>query len=377
MKRIFSYYSFFTVNKFIHPYLQGKNMCYYNKKTLKSSCDSVKLGKTDLTANKNGFGALPIQRISPLESLNLLHKAFDNGINFYDTARYYTDSEIKLGAAFGKGSGKNRADIIIASKTGAATRDDFWRDLHTTLENLQTEYLDIYQFHNPPQCPKPGDASGLYEAMQQAKTQGKIRFIGLTNHRLPVAVEAVKSELYATLQFPFSYLSTPEEVDLTRLCQEKSVGFIAMKALAGGLINDARLAYAFMAEFDNVLPIWGIQRERELDEFIACQAEKIQLSNEMRTRIKDDRKILSGEFCRGCGYCLPCPAGIDIPTCARMSLLLRRAPQKDFLAIGGQKKMAKISECKHCGHCAKKCPYHLNTPELLQKNYEDYLTFLK
>ncbi|MEG2075989.1 MAG: aldo/keto reductase, partial [Victivallaceae bacterium] len=357
--------------------LKEKTMCNCNVMKSISYPVSVTLGRTNLQANKNGFGALPIQRISNHEAVKLLHKAFDNGINFYDTARYYTDSEVKLGAAFGNGSTRHRADIIIASKTGAANVDDFWRDLHTTLGNLQTEYLDIYQFHNPPHSPKPDDGSGLYEAMLQAQAQGKIRFIGLTNHRLPVALEAVKSGLYATLQFPFSYLSTLDEVELIRLCQEKSVGFIAMKALAGGLINDARLAYAFMAEYTNVLPIWGIQRKRELDEFIACQADNIQLTSSMLAQINIDKKILSGEFCRGCGYCLPCPAGIEIPTCARMSLLLRRAPQQEFISETGQAKMAKISECKHCGHCVKKCPYHLDTPKLLQKNYEDYLTFLK
>ena len=172
----------------------------------------ITLGKTNITVNKNGFGALPIQRISDKDAVYLLHKAFDNGIDFYDTARYYTDSEEKLGMAF-----QDRRDkIFLASKTGAENTEDFWKDLETTLRNLKTDYLDIYQFHNTPFCPKPGDGSGLYEAMEKAKEQGKIRHIAITNHRLAVAREAVESGLYDTLQFPFSYLSSDQELELVK-----------------------------------------------------------------------------------------------------------------------------------------------------------------
>ena len=183
------------------------------------------LGKTGITVNKNGFGALPIQRISKKESVYLLQKAYDHGITFYDTARFYTGSEEKLGLAF---EGK-RDKIYLASKTGAQNPDDFWMDLETTLRNLKTDYLDIYQFHNIPFCPKPDDESGLYEAMQKAKEQGKIRHIAITNHRLSVAHEAINSGLYDTLQFPFSYLSGAQELELVEKCKEAGMGFIAMK----------------------------------------------------------------------------------------------------------------------------------------------------
>ena len=181
----------------------------------KTTMRKITLGKTNITVNKNGFGALPIQRISDKDAVYLLHKAFDNGIDFYDTARYYTDSEEKLGMAF-----QDRRDkIFLASKTGAENTEDFWKDLETTLRNLKTDYLDIYQFHNTPFCPKPGDGSGLYEAMEKAKEQGKIRHIAITNHRLAVAREAIESGLYDTLQFPFSYLSSDQELDLVKKCK--------------------------------------------------------------------------------------------------------------------------------------------------------------
>lgn len=335
---------------------------------------TVRLGKTELTVSKNGFGALPIQRIMKPEAVYLLQKAFYHGINYFDTARAYSDSEEKLGAAFTY----TRDKIIISTKTAAVTAEAFWKDLDESLCRLKTDYIDIYQFHNPAFCPKPGDASGIYDAALEAKKQGKIRHIGITNHRLAVAREAIDSGLYETLQFPFSYLAAEPELALVESCREADIGFIAMKGLAGGLIHNSACAYAFMAQpqFGHVAPIWGVQREFELDEFLSYQKVQPELTKERLETIQKDKEVLSGEFCRGCGYCMPCPAGIEINNCARMSLMLRRAPQNAWLSEEWQEKMKKIENCLHCGQCMKKCPYGLNTPELLAKNYADYQTFL-
>lgn len=334
--------------------------------------DLVKLGNTGFTVNKNGFGALPIQRISRDEAARLLRKAYDNGITYFDTARFYTDSEEKIGYAMAD----IREKIIIATKTGATTAEAFWKDLDTSLGLLKTDYIDLYQFHNPSFCPKPGDGSGLYEAMLEAKRQGKVRHIGITNHRLNVAKEAIESGLYETLQFPFSYLASDKDLEIVNLCKEAGMGFICMKALSGGLITDSATAYAYLNQFDQVLPIWGVQKETELDEFISYQKEAPVMTDERREKIRKDKEMLSGDFCRGCGYCLPCPAGIHIPDCARMSLYLRRAPLSVYLGDKYKEKMAKVKDCLHCGQCKKKCPYGLDTPTLLEKNYEDFLTFL-
>lgn len=332
----------------------------------------VTLGRTGLTVNKNGFGALPIQRISRDEAAYLLQKALDGGIDFFDTARAYTDSEEKIGYALGA----RRDQFVLATKTASADVKGFWEDLHASLDKLGTDYVDIYQLHNPGFCPKPGDGSGLYEAMEQARAQGKIRFIGITNHRLAVAREAVESGLYDTLQFPFSYLASDGEIALAEACGDRGMGFISMKALSGGLIVNSAAAYAFQARYGHVLPIWGIQRESELDEFLSYNQNPPQLTGELQAVIDRDRRELAGDFCRGCGYCLPCPAKIDIPNCARMSLLLRRAPTQEQLSPAGQEQMARIDQCVHCNHCVSHCPYGLNTPELLRRNYEDYKTFL-
>lgn len=329
---------------------------------------TVTLGKSNLVVPKNGFGALPIQRISQEETVRLLHKALDHGMNYFDTARFYTDSEEKLGAAF-----HDRRDrVILSTKTGATTAEGFWKDLETSFRLLRTDYIDLYQFHNPAFCPKPGDGTGLYEAMLEAVKQGKVGHIGITNHRLAVAQESIACGLYETLQFPFSYLAGEQELNLVEQCRENNMGFIAMKGLAGGLINHAATAYAYLDQFDHVEPIWGIQRESELDEFISFQDNPPVMNDEMRQRIAKDREELSGDFCRGCGYCQPCPAGIQIEDCNRMYLFLRRAPYSVYLNEEFNEKMHKIEGCLKCGKCKERCPYGLDIPNLLVRNLKDF-----
>lgn len=242
---------------------------------------------------------------------------------------------------------------------------------------LQTDYIDVYQFHNPAFCPKPGGEDGLYDAALEAKKQGKIRHIAITNHRLSVAHEAIDSGLYETLQFPYSYLAGPQEQELVDKCKAADMGFIAMKGLAGGLIRDGMVAAAFMEQQPTVLPIWGVQHQWELDEFLSCIQEIPAMTAERQAVIDHDRKELSGDFCRGCGYCMPCPMGIEINNCARMSLMLRRAPAAGWLTEEWQEKMKKIETCLHCNKCSSKCPYGLDTPRLLKENYEDYWKVLK
>ncbi len=329
---------------------------------------NVTLGRTGITVPQNAFGALPVQRVSVQEAAALLRRAFEGGMRFFDTARAYSDSEEKLGEAF-QGM---RDRLYIATKTAATTPEGFWRDLQTSLTNLRTDYVDLYQFHCVNRCYAPGDGTGMYECMLEAQAQGKIRHIGITTHKLGVAEEIVASGLYETLQYPFSYLSSEREEALVRACKQANMGFIAMKALAGGLITNAKAAMAYMQQFDNALPIWGVQRPQELDDWLAMMQETPAMTTEIEAFLQKEREELVGDFCRGCGYCMPCPAGIMINQCARMSLMLRRAPSQNWLTPEMQAEMKKIEGCLECGACRKKCPYSLDTPNLLKRNYEDY-----
>lgn len=335
--------------------------------------DKIKLGRTNLMVSRSGFGALPIQRISFDEAKNLLRKAYDNGINFFDTARSYTDSEEKIGYALSD----VRHNIIIATKSHAKDKKTLFEHLETSLKNLKTDYIDIYQLHNPKELPDPDDPDGLYSGLLEAQKKGMIRFIGITNHRLDLALEAAKSELYDTIQFPLSSLSSDEDLKLVEECKKRDIGVIAMKALSGGLITNVSTTFAFLRQFDNVVPIWGIQRELELDEFIELEKNPPALDENMWKIIEQDRKELQGSFCRGCGYCLPCPADIPIPMAARMSLLLRRSPYQKYLSDKWEEQMNRIENCTDCGHCKAHCPYELDTPELLKLMLEDYREFKK
>jgi predicted aldo/keto reductase-like oxidoreductase len=328
----------------------------------------VTLGRTGITSPKNAFGALPIQRISEHDAVRLVRRAYDGGFTFFDTARAYSDSESKIGAALSD----VRHHITLATKTQARTVDGFWEQLHTSLRLLKTDYVDIYQLHLAPQCYRPGDGTGLYEALCEAKKQGKVRHIGITAHLLHIAEEIVQSGLYETLQFPLSYVSSPRDIALYEASQAAGMGFIAMKALAGGLLTRADAAYAWLSEYPGALPIWGIQRESELDQFLSFFEHPPTLTPEMSALIEADKAALSGNFCRGCGYCMPCPVGIQINTCARMIQMIRRSPAPDWLTPENQAMMENITNCIRCNQCKGKCPYSLDIPNLLVENLADY-----
>ncbi len=329
---------------------------------------NITLGSTGITTPQNAFGALPIQRADEETAVRILRRAFEGGMRFFDTARAYSDSEEKIGKALHD----VRDRLYLATKTMARTPDELKRQLETSLDMLQTDHIDLYQLHCVDRCYAPDDGTGMYEALLAAKEEGLIRHIGITAHKIGVAREIVESGLYETLQFPFSYLSSEQEIDLVGKCRKKNMGFIAMKGLAGGLIRRSDAAMAFMGQFDQVLPIWGIQKESELEEWLSYMESTPEMTEEISAFIEKERGELTGDFCRGCGYCMPCPAGIMINQCARMSLMLRRAPSDAWLTEEMQAEMKKIEGCLECSSCRQKCPYELDTPALLKKNYEDY-----
>lgn len=335
--------------------------------------EKTRLGRTGLMVTRTSFGALPIQRVSFDEAKKLLVKAYDNGINFFDTARGYTDSEEKIGYALAE----VRKNIIIATKTFSQDKKTLFEHLETSLKNMKTDYVDILQLHNPADLSDPNDPESTYAGLLEAKKKGMVRFIGITNHRINTAMEAVASGLYDTMQFPLSSLSSDVDLELIEQCKKYDVGLIAMKAMSGGLITNAASTFAFLRQYENVVPIWGIQRESELDEFLSMEEQPPVLDEYLWKVINKDREELAGNFCRGCGYCMPCPAGIEIPMQARISLLLRRAPYQQFLQDEFKKKMDLIPECIECGNCRDHCPYKIDTPNLLKRELENYNEFYR
>jgi aryl-alcohol dehydrogenase-like predicted oxidoreductase len=228
--------------------------------------DMMPFGKTGLKVSRSGFGALPIQRISVREAGLILRSAYDGGINFYDTARAYTDSEEKIGSALSD----VRHNIIIASKTHAKDASSMRSHLEQSLKMLKTDYIDIYQFHNPDYMPDM--ESELYIEALKAKSEGKIRFIGITSHSLDRAKQSVLSGLYDSVQFPLSPVSSEKDLSLSELCKERNVGLIGMKALAGGLVSEAVASFVFLRQFDNILPIWGVQTLEQKRNFFRLRA---------------------------------------------------------------------------------------------------------
>ena len=331
--------------------------------------EKIRFGKTELTVSRTGFGAIPIQRISEKDAVALLHHAFDEGINLYDTARAYTDSEVKLGIAFSD----IRKDVILCTKTLAKNRDGMFRDLETSLKNLKTDYVDLYQLHNPKSVPMPGDE--MYDTLVEMKNQGMIKHFGITNHSTKVAKQAIESNLYESLQFPLSPISMPEEFELVELCKSHDMGFLAMKALAGGILTKAVSSFIILRQYENVVPIWGQQFMHELDEILEYEKNPPAMTDEIQASIDKDKEELGGTFCRGCGYCMPCPAEIPIDFAAKMSHSLFRVKSENFLNEEWLDKMNRIDNCVQCNHCIDNCPYGIDTPALLRAEQAKYNKF--
>jgi aryl-alcohol dehydrogenase-like predicted oxidoreductase len=325
-------------------------------------------GRTGLTVGRTGFGCIPIQRIPYEESSSLLQHAYDNGVTLYDTANLYGTSEDRIGIALAHVRGK----IVLCTKSLPLSPDKVIANIENSLKKLQTDYLDVFQFHNPSFVPRPGGEDGLYDCVLKAKEQGKIRYIGISEHSKDRAKEAVLSGLYDTLQYPLSYLSIEEELALIDLCREHNVGLLAMKGLCGGLLSNTKAAFAFLRQYDNVIPIWGMQKMSELNEFLLYENEPPVLDDTLRKSIEADRAELSGSFCRSCGYCLPCPANIPIPTSARITFLIRRTVKENWFTPEWHKNMRLIDDCTGCGHCKQHCPYGLDTPALLKSQQQEY-----
>ena len=325
------------------------------------------LGKTGLEISRMGFGGIPIQRIDAEGTKTIIHKLMNEGVNYIDTARAYTVSEEYLGYAL-EGI---RDRFVLATKSMARTKEAMAQDIVTSMEKLRTDYIDLYQIHNPnakdfEAVQAPG---GALEALQEAKAAGKIGHIGITLHSVELFRKAVELDWVETIMFPYSIVETQAE-DLIAKCGEKNIGFICMKPLAGGAIEDGTIAMRYVVNNPNVtVVIPGMADVREVEENLAATNNTAPLAADEEKKIKEIRDFLGTNFCRRCNYCAPCTVGINIPMLLLIEGYYSRYHLTEWASVRyeGQPKVA--SDCIGCGACEGRCPYNLPIREML-KNVE-------
>ena len=328
------------------------------------------LGKTGLKISRMGFGGIPIQKIDAAGTRELMLKLREAGVNYIDTARGYTVSESYLGEAL-EGI---RQDFILATKSMSRDKDGMAKDIDISLGNLRTDYIDLYQIHNPTlaqleQVVAPG---GALEALLEAKEMGKIGHIGITAHGLDVFKAALEMDWVETIMFPYNIVETQGE-KLIAKCKEKNIGFVDMKPLAGGAIEDATLALRFICANDNVtVTIPGMAELKEVDQNIAACADTAPLTNEEKTAINQVRSDLGTNFCRRCNYCQPCAVGINISGVFLFEGYLSRYGLADWAKGRYATLPVKASACIGCGACEDRCPYHLPIRKMLKAAAEKF-----
>ena len=323
------------------------------------------LGKTGLKISRLGFGGIPIQRIDAEGTKTVIRHLHDKGVNYIDTARGYTVSEEFLGYAL-EGI---RQDFVLATKSMARTKEAMARDIETSLKNLRTDYIDLYQIHNPSaaeleQVQLPG---GALEALQEARAAGKIGHIGITLHPVDLFKKAVELPWVETVMFPYNIVETQAE-EMIRICGQRNIGFIAMKPLAGGAIDDADLALRFISKNPDVsVVIPGMATVAEAEQNFAAVCKSASLSEQEEEKIAKIRGELGTQFCRRCNYCAPCTAGISIYSMFLMQGYHDRYDLKEWAKARYHAMDKKASDCVDCGVCETRCPYDLPIRQMLKK----------
>jgi predicted aldo/keto reductase-like oxidoreductase len=335
---------------------------------------TTRLGKTDLTVSRVGIGGIPIQRPPIDEAIKVVQRALDLGINFVETSIVYGDSEERIGKAI---AGR-RDKVVLSTKTPKPDKTGASQDLEISLQHLQTDYIDLWQFHNvsnPEKYERVFGSDGAMEVAKEALTSGTIKHIGMSSHNMELALKAVASGLIEAIQYPFN-LATPEAADrLVRLAKEYDVGFIAMKPFAGGNIRDAPLALKYLLQFDNVVPLAGVEAVEEVDEIVQITNGSWALTPNDTTKMEKIRSELGSRYCRQCQYCMPCPQGVVIWQLLYLRTLFNLWPAEEIFPRW-EPFVKSAEKCVKCGECEQKCPFHLPIREMMDENvafYEDQL----
>ncbi len=330
----------------------------------------VTLGKTGLEISRLGFGGIPIQKIDASGTRELFLQMKEAGINFIDTARGYTVSESYIGQALDG----IREHFVLATKSMSRDKEGMARDIETSLANLRTDYIDLYQIHNPnmAQLETAIGEGGAIEALLEAKKAGKIGHIGVTAHSLEVFEKALALDFVETIMFPYNIVET-QGADLIHKCAEKNIGFIAMKPLAGGALDDATLAMRFITSNSDVtVVIPGMAEAKEIEQNIAAVSDTAPLTAEENAKIEEIRSTLGTQFCRRCNYCAPCTVGINISGVFLFDGYLTRYGLGDWAKERYNAMDKKASDCIGCGVCEERCPYNLPIREMLKTAAERF-----
>lgn len=324
------------------------------------------LGSTGLEVATIGLGGIPLQRLDEDDAIDVVKYSLKQGINFIDTARGYSVSEKYIGKAI-KG---NRDNLILATKSPARNYKEMKKSLKESFKNLQTDYIDLYQFHfvrYKEDLEKIMSEDGAYKALLEAKKAGKIGHIGITGHSADLMLEAINLKKFETIQFPFNIVEN-QGIDLFKRAKELNMGTIVMKPIAGGAIKKGELSlkYILNKEFIDVA-IPGMDTKEIVNKNINIGKDLEKLSNKEINQISEISKSLGKNFCRRCGYCLPCPQGIDIPTQFIFEAYLNRYEIPDWATKRYNNQSVKADACIECGKCEQKCPYNLSIIEMLKK----------
>ena len=324
-------------------------------------------GKTGLMVTPIAMGGIPIMRLSEKEAVDVVGKVFDMGINFVDTANGYGDSEGKIGKAL---KGRKREDMVIASKSAVSDKKTFLEHVDLSLRRLETDYIDIYHLHavsSEEKMKEVMEAGGAYEGLEEAIKKGKVRYPAFSSHFMPVAKKLMLSEKFDVVQLPFNFVDTEPEKELIPLARKMNLGFIAMKPLGGGLLEDATICFRYLAQFPNIVPDPGIEKVEEMEEILAVINDSRSLSLEEKKKIERMREELGKEFCHRCDYCLPCSEDIPISSVLTAKSVVKRMAWETHTEWMDPA-IKKARECTECGDCLERCPYNLAIPELLKKN---------
>jgi len=333
--------------------------------------EKIRLGRTGMMVSKLGFGGIPIQRVSEEEAVAVVRKCLDLGITYLDTANGYTTSEERIGKAI---AGR-RPGLFLATKSGSRNREGVAGHLKLSLQRLGVESIDLYQFHGVSDFKNLEmvlDPKGPMAVLEEAKQEGKIKHIGITSHQIDVAKEAVKSDRFETIMFPFNFVTCEAADELLPLAREHDVGFIAMKPLAGGMLDDVTLAFKYLFQFPDVVPIPGIEKTPEIEEIVRVLEGPRELTRAEQRKMERLRRELGTRFCHRCDYCQPCPTEIPISTVLTSRSFAKRLPVERAFSGWIAEAMERAANCSECGDCEERCPYHLPIRELVAEQVKWY-----